>query len=80
MMRSAFFKRSAALLCAVLLLFTLAVPAFAEGELPEDGAFFAVGYRQKFPKWATCFDIAFGLLFAVIFVSYVVKLVRRRRR
>lgn len=45
MMRSAFFKRSAALLCAVLLLFTLAVPAFAEGELPEDGAFFAVGYR-----------------------------------
>ena len=37
MMRSAFFKRSAALLCAVLLLFTLAVPAFAEGELPEDG-------------------------------------------
>ena len=35
MMRSAFFKRSAALLCAVLLLFTLAVPAFAEGDLPR---------------------------------------------
>ena len=43
-------------------------------------AIFAVGYRQKFPKWATCFDIAFGLLFAVILVSYVVKLARRSRR
>ena len=37
---------------------------------------FAVGYRQKFPKWATVFDIGFGLLFAVIFILYVVKLIR----
>lgn len=44
-MRSAFFQRFAALLCAVLLLFTFAIPSFAEGDLPEDGTFFAVGYR-----------------------------------
>ena len=43
-------------------------------------AIFAVGYRQKFPQWATALDIGFGLLFAVILVSYAVKLVRYCQR